>query len=62
MIRLWSNFAKYGNPNGAGDTAAGEPVWPEYAAPHWRHLVVNDRDLKVMGEGVVKVSNWFYEA
>ena len=71
LISFWSNFAKYGDPNGAaGDSAniagagggsgdrsgaAGgsesdsgeESTWPEYKEPHWRHLVVNDRDLKV---------------
>ena len=57
LIRFWSNFVKYGDPNGAHGSGGGPkgaspgsenpPVWPVYAAPHWSHLAVNDRDLKV---------------
>jgi hypothetical protein len=32
---------------GSENVSEEESVWPEYTAPHWKHLVVNDRDLKV---------------
>ncbi len=40
-------FESRAGPAGSENVSGEGPVWPEYTAPHWKHLVVNDRDLKV---------------
>ena len=44
IIRFWTNFAKFGDPNGQED---GEKVWPEFTAPSWPHLSLSDEDMEV---------------
>lgn len=45
MVKYWTNFAKYGNPNGMeGEADADSTVWPRYSEPTQRYL-------KIQGDG-----------
>jgi len=46
MIKFWTNFAKFDDPN--GDMGSGEErVWPEFSAPNWSYVNVNTENLEV---------------
>lgn len=39
MVSYWSNFAKFGDPNGSN--ASSLPVWPEHNGTNWMHFSAN---------------------
>ena len=41
MIKFWSNFVKYGDPNGdVGD----DPSWPVFEGPDWKYLNIKGNE------------------
>jgi para-nitrobenzyl esterase len=53
MVKYWTNFAKYGNPNGKGKT-----VWSPYTAKNKKYMVFSlsqsDQDASAMGDPIIK--------
>ena len=46
MIKFWTNFAKFDDPNGE-EKDGEERVWPEFSAPSWPYLTVNQENLEI---------------
>ena len=47
MVRAWTNFAKTGNPNGAG-----VPSWPVWSPAQRLSLVLNDTSVTESTSGL----------
>ena len=53
MLTAWTNFAKYGNPNGEGEGLGWKPCTNE--KPHFMRFKLDDKDAEAsdMGEFLV---------
>ena len=44
MIKYWSNFVKYGDPNGEEEES---PSWPVFDGPDWRFLNIEGKEPSI---------------
>ncbi|GLV41183.1 uncharacterized protein CBL_04707 [Carabus blaptoides fortunei] len=48
MVRMWSNFVKYGNPTPVSDPLLTNIRWPNISSPHKTPFLVIDDDLSIV--------------